>query len=299
MSAPVALVTGGGSGIGLALAEHLISVHGYKVAIADVVESRVREQATRLGTDNCLPLHLDVTDYDAYAQAFQQVFHWGRNRFDLAVLNAGIGDTDTLYKDLNIDPNTHLPQPLHLRVLDVNLTAVLQGIHLARHFFASKNSHIRGKIVATSSIAGLYPNHALPLYAASKHALVGLVRSLAPVYAKDQITINALLPTLIETSLMPEAYRPMWDKKQLTPMRTALKAMDMILSDAQPNGEIMELSLDEVICKAPPSYSRPNIQWVAEQHHLWELAMEHMLPRKAGDNAVLRQTEGGGDDVCV
>ena len=74
MSTPVALITGGGSGIGLAVAEHLIRFHGFKVAIADIVQERVTEQASRLGSDSCLALHLDVTDYDSLCKAFVQTF---------------------------------------------------------------------------------------------------------------------------------------------------------------------------------------------------------------------------------
>ena len=80
---PVALITGGGSGIGLAVAEHLINFHGYRVAIADIVAERVKENASRLGDDNCLALQLDVADYEALSKAFVQTFEWGGNRLDL------------------------------------------------------------------------------------------------------------------------------------------------------------------------------------------------------------------------
>jgi 15-hydroxyprostaglandin dehydrogenase (NAD) len=184
----------------------LINAHGYQVAILDVDKERVQREADRLGSSKCIGLHVDITDYDQQAQAFLQTFEWGGNRLDFFFANAGIGDTDSLYKDMSgIDEKTGLPKPLDLRTMDVNLDAVVQGIHLARHFFAERNTKkAGGKILVTSSVIGVYANHPMPLYSASKYGVVGLVRALAPVYLKDGITINCICPTLIETNLMPK-----------------------------------------------------------------------------------------------
>ncbi|KAF2168161.1 hypothetical protein M409DRAFT_65664 [Zasmidium cellare ATCC 36951] len=286
MSTPIALITGGGSGIGLAVAEHLIQFHGYKVAIADIVKERATEQAARLGSDHCLALHADVTDYDSQAKAFVQTFEWGGNRLDLFFANAGIGDLDSLYKDLEIDESTGLPKPLNIRCVEVNLLAVMQGIHLARHFFSEKNSKPGGRIVATSSSLGLYPNHAIPQYSASKHALVGLIRSLAPVYAKDNITINTLNPALIETNIMPAEVLVKWDRSGLTPMDRALQAFDMILGDGKLTGQTIELARDGLFFKRQPEYAMENTRWMCERHALWEEVAEPLMPRPPGENAV-------------
>ncbi|KAM3423511.1 hypothetical protein BST61_g939 [Cercospora zeina] len=241
------------------------------------------EQAARLG-DNCLGIHLDVSDYNAQADAFLKTWEWGGCRLDLIFLNAGIGDSDTLYKGSHVDPRTGLPLPIDLRVFDVNLNAVVQGVHLARHFFSEKNNNNGGRIVVTSSMLGLYPNHCVPLYTASKHALIGLVRSLAPVYIKDGITINALCPALIETNLMPPHVAALWDRRQLTPLSTALKAMDAVLADERLNGNAIELSLDELVFKPKQEYSTPNIRFTCQQHLLWEAVAEPNMPREPGKN---------------
>lgn len=205
---------------------------------------------------------------------------------ELMCTSAGIGDTDSLYKDLAVDETSGLPKPLDLRIFDVNLHSNLQGIHLARHFFNSKNTSPGGRIVLTSSAVGLYPNHCIPMYSASKHALVGLIRSLAPVYAKDDISINAICPSMIETNLMPAEVRPKWDRAQLTPMSTALKAFDAMLADKKMTGQTMELTLDEVVFTPCPDFQRPNTRWMSEQHELWEAAMRDYLPRPPLQNAV-------------
>ena len=289
-------MTGGGSGIGLGVTEHLINHHGYRVAIIDIDKARVTEESSGLGSNNCLGIHADITNYDQHAQAFLQTFEWGGNRLDLFFANAGIGDQDSLYTDSDMDSSTGLPKPLNLRTIDVNLNAVLQGVHFARHFFSEKNSRKGGHIVATSSVIGLYPNHPMPLYATSKHGVVGLVRSLAPVYAKDNITVNAILPTLIETNLMPKHMTSaLHQPDQTTPMVTALKTFDPILSPEQIlgqkmlTGQIMELALDDVVFKQKPPYSRENTRWMFEQSELWERLCQRVLPRPPGENAVVVQ----------
>lgn len=189
-----------------------------------------------------------------------------------------------MYKDLyGLDENTGLPKPIVLKTLDVNLNAVIQGVHLARHFF-SKNATPRGRIVITSSCLGVYSNHVLPLYTASKHALVGFVRATAPVYAGMGITINAILPVLIETNLMPEPLRPLWDRTQLTPMATALKAFDTFLADDKMTGQTVELTLDELVFSQQQAYSTPNARWMCEEHKLWEMAGEPLMPHPPGQN---------------
>jgi 15-hydroxyprostaglandin dehydrogenase (NAD) len=230
---------------------------------------------------------VDITDYDQQAQAFKTTFDWGDGRLDLFFANAGIGDSDSLYKDtFGLDDKTGLPKKLDLRAMDVNLNAMIQGIHLARHIFTEKNENPGGKIVTSSSVVGIYGNYAMPLYTSSKHGVVGLVRSLAPVYAKDNITINSLCPTLIETNLMPKEYvREFHVPEETTPMSTVLKAIDRIVQDSSLTGQVMELTLDKVVFKPRPEYSTPNVEWMFDQMLLWEKVCAPGLPRKPGDNA--------------
>lgn len=287
MSFPVALVTGGGSGIGLGVTEHLINHHGYRVAIVDRDAERVRQESARLGT-NCLGIQADVTDYEAQCTAFMQAFEWGGNRLDLVFLNAGIGDSDSLYKDTALDEKTGLPKPLDLSIIDVNLSAVLQGVHLARHFFYEKNGKPGGKIVITSSQLGLYANPPLPLYCTAKHGLVGLIRSCAPIYLKDKITINAICPTLIRTNLMPSDIADEFHvPEQTTPMSTAYKAFDAVLGSDKVTGQTMELALDEVVFKQQAEHETANGKWMVDQQLMWERVCAPWLPREPGQNAAV------------
>lgn len=265
----------------------------------------MKRESERLGSSNCLGIHVDITDYNQQANAFIQTFEWGSNRLDLFFANAGIGDTDSLYLDAyGLDEQTGLPKPLDLRTVNVNLDAVIQGIHISRHIFTEKNSKPGGKIITSSSVVGIYANHPMPLYSTSKAGVVGLVRALAPVYLKDKITINCLCPTLIETNLMPKhMVREFHVPEETTPMSTALKAIDRVVQDHSLTGQIMELTLNEVVFKQKPEYSRKNIKWMFDQSEMWERVCAPVgessfmkrnnadtivfkgLPRKPGDNA--------------
>lgn len=151
MSQPVAIVTGGASGIGLAVTKHLLS-RGYKVVIADF-NPEGEKIAEELGS-SCSFYQTDVSKYEQQAALFNHTFKWGGDRLDFVHLNAGIDDKQSLYeKDAALDENG-LPLPLNLKTLDVDLDAVFQGVWLFKHF-ARKNKSPGGKIVVTSSAAGI------------------------------------------------------------------------------------------------------------------------------------------------
>lgn len=68
-------------------------------------------------------------------------------------------------------------------------------------------------------------------------------------------------------------------------MSTALKAVDRVLSDDELAGQVMELTLDEVVFKHRPEYSRRNIEWMfVDKSDLWEKVCEHVMPRAPGEN---------------
>lgn len=151
MSKPVAFVTGGASGIGLTTAEHLIS-RGYRVAIADINHAQGIIEAEKLSND-CTFLQVDVSDYSMQAHAMKKAFEWGGGRLDVFVANAGIADTQSIYTEGELDQEG-LPKPLSTKVFDVNLNAVVQGVHLFKHF-AKKNPTPGGTVVVTASVVGI------------------------------------------------------------------------------------------------------------------------------------------------
>lgn len=88
------------------------------------------------------------------------------------------------------------------RMMAVNIDGVVFGLQALLPLLPSGSA-----IVVTASLAGITPYSVDPLYAMSKHAVVGLVRSLAPTLAKRNININAICPGGIDTGIIPDAQR--------------------------------------------------------------------------------------------
>ena len=184
----VALVTGGAGGIGAAIARRFAS-GGARVVIADVDptgETIAREIGGAF-------VRTDVArraDNIAAVRTATERF----GGLDIAVLNAGIGEQGGFVEDF---------RPEHYRdLVSVNLDGVVYGMHAALEVFTEQGS---GAILATSSLAGVSESPINPLYAATKHAVIGLVRSVAPTVADRGVTVNALCPTFIDTAILGEA----------------------------------------------------------------------------------------------
>lgn len=118
----------------------------------------------------------------------------------------------------------------------------------------------RGNIVCMASCAGIYPFATSPLYTATKHATVGLVRSLARPLAQDhlQIQINALAPGPIETGL--SANSDSYKMVVVTPMETLVRAVTMLVSDRTLSGEIAELHRESISFPAAPPVEHDETQ---------------------------------------
>ena len=152
MSKPVALITGGASGIGLALTQHLLG-KGWKVVIADINERAGIGLAKELGPD-VLFHYANVSIYKDQTAMFRKAFNWGGNRLDFFAANAGIDDWQDMHSRGDATDENRDPKPLDLTTMDVNLTAVIQGCWIYKHY-ARRNAKPGGKIVITSSIGGL------------------------------------------------------------------------------------------------------------------------------------------------
>ncbi|MFF7202144.1 3-oxoacyl-ACP reductase [Streptomyces sp. NPDC008141] len=178
-----ALVTGAARGIGAAVAETLAR-DGADVLCLDVppAEAELRATADRIGGT---ALTLDITAADA-ADRITAALPDG---LDILVHNAGITRDRRL---------ANMPADRWSSVLDVNLTAVLD---ITDALLKAGVVGDGGRIVATSSIAGIAGNTGQTNYAASKAGIIGLVRSLAPRVADRGITVNAVAPGFIETRM--------------------------------------------------------------------------------------------------
>ncbi|KOS37947.1 hypothetical protein ACN38_g11230 [Penicillium nordicum] len=268
MSGLVAVITGASSGMGLAVTKHLVT-KGWRVAMADIDEETGQRLSTELG-DQVIFCHTDVTSYSQQADLFRKAFSWGGKRLDLFAANAGIADTQFLQQNDYSHDENGFPLPLNLKAMDVNLNAVIQGIWLFKHY-ALQNKIVGGKVVITSSSAGLYPMESNPIYTASKHALVGLARALGPALHKQNIQVNAICPAFVPTALCPKEMLDRFPKEHITPMSTVIKAYDTFLRDNTIYGQIVELSLDQLYFRTKPDYPNESQRWLGEESaSFWE-----------------------------
>jgi NAD(P)-dependent dehydrogenase (short-subunit alcohol dehydrogenase family) len=190
VSGKMAFVTGGASGIGAALATEL-AANGAEVWIADRQVGPAEELARRLksGGGNAHAIELDVRKYPSFegavAEAVQQ-----SGRIDYLFNNAGIGvggEVDSYTLD---DWND---------VFDVNLRGVVHGIQAAYPTMIEQHS---GHIVNTASMAGLLTTVGQASYAASKHAVVALSKTLRLEAARHGVQVSVLCPGAIRTPIL-------------------------------------------------------------------------------------------------
>jgi NAD(P)-dependent dehydrogenase (short-subunit alcohol dehydrogenase family) len=191
----VALITGGSNGIGEGVARHLAG-RGAHVVIADIDVARGQSVAQDLGGRF---IRTDVTDPAASTAAVAlAVEEFGG--LDIAHLNAGVTSWCGMGEDF--DPEAYR------RSMAVNLDGVVYGIAAARAALAAGGG---GIIVATASMAGLVATPFDPIYAANKHAVVGLARSLGQVYEPDGIRIHALCPSFAYTNIIKGSEQTLLD----------------------------------------------------------------------------------------
>ncbi len=153
MSRPVAIITGAASGIGLALTRHLVA-NDWLVAMAAINTETGTTVAAEFG-DCVLFVPVNVADYAQQVQLFSRAFEWGGNRLDFFAANAGIAGTTDFYRSDEELDESGVPTQLDLLALKVDMDAVVQGVWLFKHFARRNEGQKGGKVVITSSMAGL------------------------------------------------------------------------------------------------------------------------------------------------
>ncbi|MEV6847412.1 SDR family NAD(P)-dependent oxidoreductase [Actinoplanes sp. NPDC051411] len=182
----VLLITGGAGGIGAAMA-HRFAATGGRVLVADIDEETGRAVASAVGG---LFVRTDVSNEDDNRRAVEAaISEFGG--LDLVHLNAGTGGAGGAGDDFDLSR--------YRRTLAVNLDGTMFGLRAALPALAA---HGGGAVVVTASLAGLGPATFDPVYSATKHAIVGLVRSLAPAWSDAGITINAICPGFVDTQMI-------------------------------------------------------------------------------------------------
>jgi NAD(P)-dependent dehydrogenase (short-subunit alcohol dehydrogenase family) len=185
-----AIVTGGASGIGLAVARRIIA-EGGQAALWDVEQAKLDAAAAELGKRS-RSWRVDVTDPAEVERAAKEA-DAAMGHVDVLVCSAGVAGANALVIDY--------PVAEWKRVIDINLN----GLFYCNRFVARlMKTRGYGRIVNIASIAGKEGNPTASAYSASKAAVLGLTKSLGKELAKDGITVNAITPATVDTPMLAQ-----------------------------------------------------------------------------------------------
>jgi NAD(P)-dependent dehydrogenase (short-subunit alcohol dehydrogenase family) len=183
----VVLITGGAGGIGKAVSKQFID-QGASVMLIDLKEDDLKKAKEELGSDKVHIVTADVSKTDEvkkYAEKAKEIF----GRVDVFFNNAGI--------EGQVKPITEYPVEEFDKVMAVNV----RGVWLGMKFIVPLMKD-GGSIIITSSVAGLRGTANVSAYVASKHALVGITRTLALELADKNIRVNAINPSPVDNRMM-------------------------------------------------------------------------------------------------
>ncbi|KVQ63099.1 3-oxoacyl-ACP reductase FabG [Burkholderia territorii] len=193
----VAIVTGAAQGIGLAIAETLLS-HGASVMLADVDEAQVQSAAQGLNADRRVSgMRCDVTkaaDHEALVSGCVARF----GRLDILVNNAGVTRDSYIAK---------MSEEAFDAVIGVSLKGAWLGTRAVASLFREQGS---GAVINISSLSGKIGNPGQTNYSAAKAGMIGLTKAAAKEFGSAGVRVNAVMPGLIRTamtlSMKPEIY---------------------------------------------------------------------------------------------
>jgi NAD(P)-dependent dehydrogenase (short-subunit alcohol dehydrogenase family) len=223
----VAVITGGASGIGLAICEEILAMDAKAVVLADVNEENLAREVTRL--DGLYPhkvfsVKTDVTKEKSVQEMVARAAEIGNGRLDLLFNNAGVGLLKWFGETTNEDWKF---------AFDVNFYSVLFGVRAALPIMIAQGG---GHIANTASGIAFSPFPAQSMYAATKSALVNFTLSLRAEYWQDNVRFSVVIPGTVAT--------PIWQGHAPATAITPKVAAERILAGIAENRRLV-ITTDE------------------------------------------------------
>jgi len=267
-----AVITGGGAGIGRAIALRLVSLGAF-VVVADIDQSAglhtlqlIQELSSQLAIKSnsenkkrAVFIRCDVTDSSQLEKAMDlSISEFGG--FDIMLNNAGIG--------VDEKPFFYGDSPLTSKarsIIDINLTAVIFGTHIAIQKMKKHNNGQGGVIINVASMGGLIPMNTTPIYGATKSGVIHFTKSLASLSLSDNIRINVICPAYTTTQLFQlqqdnleeEERKMLFDEVGgILTVEKVAEGMERLITDSSKAGAVMRVTFRKGIDFWPPSSSR-------------------------------------------
>jgi len=192
----VSVVTGGASGIGLALCERLLSLGGKAVILADLNSEKLKTESARLDTaypGKVLGIQTDVTKQESVVMMIRQAAEFGSGQIHFLFNNAGLGLNRSFNETTDADWRF---------AFDINFFGALYGIRAVLPIMRAQGG---GHIANTASGIGFAPMAYQSMYSATKSALIGLTGSLRYELWDEGIRLSTVIPGTVAT--------PIWQGK--------------------------------------------------------------------------------------
>ncbi|XP_028409968.1 15-hydroxyprostaglandin dehydrogenase [NAD(+)]-like [Dendronephthya gigantea] len=233
----VAVVTGGARGIGFAITRALLAHRAKKVIFVDVDEEQgklaEKDLKDAFGEDHVSFFKCDVTNGAEFQSVVKKISEQN-DGINIFCNNAGVLDNEDWR-----------------RMIDINLTAMIHGTMIAIDLLDKQKNGHGGVIVNIASLAGLIPYEFSPVYAASKHGVIGFTRSVVQTSLDKGIRLNLICPAFVNTRMTTGITDVAWvkmiqDVGCVTPDLVA-KAFLQLVKDDSCNGQALRVTLQNGI----------------------------------------------------